>query len=259
MLFHPSITQYERTEAFELQVARGLIDGHKSVTVFGYNPDVDQTEVTVWPLPILMQHPTVAIQMKVTSTNANDTAAGTGARTILIEGLDSNYNEISEIVTMNGLTTVLTTQLFLRINRATVVSAGSAKGALGDIYMGDGIVTAGIPAIVYNIIKYDFNNTVTGHYTIPAGYTGYLVQGLFSVGQPSGSAEIRGRLMTTNQNGINHTNSVVALNNGSADYTFEFPVAIPEKTDIEARVVGVSNNNAASSMFIICLIANLIP
>lgn len=259
MLFNPSITQYERTEAFELQVSRGLIVGHRAITVFGFNPDVDQTEVTIWPLPILLQHPTVAIQIKVTSTNANDTAAGTGARTILIEGLDGNYDEISEIVTMNGLTTVLTTQLFLRINRATVVSAGSAKSALGDIYMGDGIVTTGIPALKYNIIKFDFNNTVTGHYTIPAGYTGYLMQGLFTVGQAAGSAEIRGRLMTTDQNGINRTNSVVALNNGSADYTFEFPVAIPEKTDIEARAIGVSNNNSASSMFILCLIANLIP
>ena len=256
MEFKPSITLYERTEPFELQVARGLIDGHKSVTVFGFNPDVDQTEVTVWPLPMLIQHPSVAIQIKVTSTNINDTATGTGARTIYIEGLDGDYNEVTEIVTMNGQTTVLTTQLFLKINRATVVSAGSAKSALGDIYMGDGAVVAGVPASKYNIIKFDFNNTVTGHYTIPAGYTGYLVQGLFSVGQAAGSSEIRGRLMTTDQNGINRTNSVVAINNGTADYVFEFPVPIPEKTDIEARAIGVSNNNSASSMFILCLIAN---
>jgi hypothetical protein len=250
----PSITIQGKNEPFELQVARGFIEGHRTVTVFGYNPDVDTTEVTVWPVAGLMAHPAAALQMKVSSTNANDTAAGTGARTVTIQGLDANYVEISETVTLNGQTEVLTTNSFLRINYAFVATAGSGESAAGDIYFGTGTVTAGVPATIYNIIKFDFNNTVTGHYTVPAGYSAYLSQGLFSAGQASGSTQVRGRLLTTGVDNVRRTAAVTTVNNGVADYTFEYPLRIPEKTDLEATGVGSANNNGVSCMFILLLV-----
>jgi hypothetical protein len=252
--FYPSISAERRHEDFTLQVARGQIAGHRSVIVFGFNPDVDTVESTVWPHAGLMPHPATAGQLSVSSTNANDTAAGTGARTVLIQGLDTNYEEISEVVTLNGQTAVTTTQSFLRINYAAVASAGSLKSAAGDIYFGAGTVTLGVPATVYNLIKYNYNNTLTGHYTVPAGHTAFVVQGLFSSGQPSGSSQVQGRLLTTGANDIRHTAAITTLNNGVADYAFKYPVPIPEKTDIEATAVGSANNNACSSMFILVLV-----
>jgi hypothetical protein len=249
----PSITIQGKNEPFELQVARGFIEGHRTVVVFGYNPDVDTSEVTVWPLASIIAHPAAALQMKVSSTSANDASGNTGARTVVIQGLDANYNEISETVTLNGQTEVLTTQLFFRINYAYVATAGNTNSAAGDIYFGTGTVTAGVPATVYNIIKYDFNNTVTGHYTIPAGYSGYLSQGLFSAGQASGSTQVRGRLLTTGLDGIRRTAAVTTVNNGVADYVFEYPLRIPEKTDLEATGIGSANNNGVSCMFILLL------
>jgi hypothetical protein len=47
-----------------------------------------------------------------------------------------------------------------------------------------------------------------------------------------------------------------SVNNGSADYTFEYPIVVPEKTTIEAQAIGSAANNACSSMFILVLIAN---
>jgi hypothetical protein len=252
--FYPSISAERRHEDFTFQVARGQIAGHRSVVVFGFNPDLDTTEATIWPTTGVIVHPTTAAQLLVSSTSADDTSAGTGARTVLIQGLNGDYDEISETVTLNGQTAVTTTQSFLRINYAIVMTAGSTKSAAGDIYFGAGTVTAGVPATVYNIIKYNYNNTITGHYTVPAGHTAYLVQGLFSSGQPGGSAQIQGRLLTTSQSGISHTAAVTTLNNGVADYAFEYPVPIPEKTDVEAIAIGTSNNNACSSMFILVLV-----
>ncbi len=249
----PSITIQGKNEPFELQVARGFIEGHRTVVVFGYNPDVDTSEVTVWPLASIIAHPAAALQMKVSSTSTDDTSSGTGARTVVIQGLDADYVEITETVTLNGQTEVLTTQSFLRINYAYVATAGNTNSAAGDIYFGTGTVTAGVPATVYNIIKYDFNNTVTGHYTIPAGYTGYLSQGLFSAGQASGSTQVRGRLLTTGLDDIRRTAAVTTVNNGVADYVFEYPLRIPEKTDLEATGIGSANNNGVSCMFILLL------
>jgi hypothetical protein len=253
--FYPSITSERRHEDFPLQVARGQIPGHRSVTIFGYNGDVDTTEVTVWPHTGLIAHPAAALQMKVSSVNAADTSAGTGARTVLIQGLDADYNEISEVVTLSGQTAVTTANSYIRINYAAVATAGSGQSAAGDIYIGTGTVTAGVPATVYDLIKFNYNDTVTGHYTVPAGYTAYLMQGMFTVGQVSGSTSVQGRLLTAGVDGIRRTASIVTLNNGTADYAFDFPIAIPEKTDIEATAIGGANNNSCTSMFVILLVA----
>jgi hypothetical protein len=82
------------------------------------------------------------------------------------------------------------------------------------------------------------------------------MQGLFSSGQAVGSNAVTGRLMTRGTNDIRLTAAIVTINNGSADYAFEYPVAVPEKTTIEAQAFGSSSNNACSSMFIILLIKN---
>lgn len=251
-----SQTQYGKYEAFELQVARGQIQGHRNVTVFGFNADVDTTQVSVWPLPSLITFPAAALQMTVSSTSANDTSAGTGARPVVVQGLDANYNEVSEIVTMNGQTAVTMTASLLRVNYAYVLTAGSGNSAAGDIYIGTGTVTAGVPATAYDIVKFDYNTTITGSYTIPANYTAYVSQGLFSAGQAGGSNQIQGRLLTRGTDNIRRTAAVTSINNGVADYTFEYPLAVPEKTTIEATAIGSSSNNAVSSMFILLLIKN---
>lgn len=249
-----SITRQGTFEPFELQVARGQIQGHRNVTVFGFNPDVDTTQVSVWPLPSLITFPSIAIQMTVSSSSANDTSAGTGARTIVVQGLDADYNEVTETVTLNGQTAVTMTASLLRVNYAYVATAGSANSAAGDIYIGTGLVTAGVPATVYDIIKLDYNNTTTGSYTVPAGYTAYMSQGLFSTGQATGSTKVEGRLLTRGTNNIRMTAAITTINNGVANYVFEYPLAIPEKTTVEATAIGGANNNAVSSMFILVLI-----
>jgi len=249
-----SITRQGAFEPFDLQVSRGQIQGHRNITVFGFNPDVDQTQVSVWPLQSLITFPASALQMKVSSTSANDTSAGTGARTVVVQGLDANYNEVTETVTLNGQTAVTMTNALLRVNYAYVVTAGSGNSAAGDIYIGTGTVTSGVPATVYDIIKFDYNTTTTGSYTVPAGYTAYVSQGLFSTGQASGSTQVEGRLLTRGLNNIRMTAALTTLNNGVANYVFEYPLAIPEKTTIEATAIGSANNNAVSSMFILVIV-----
>lgn len=251
-----SISRFARTEPFDLQVARGQIAWHRPVIVFGFNSDVDTASETVWPGGGILDFPAAAMQMSVSSSNANDTSNGTGARTIYIGGLDASYSEVNEIIALNGQSAVTTQNSYTHINEAYVVSAGSLNSAAGSIYIGTGALTAGVPATIYDIIAFDYNKRVTGSYTVPAGYTGYLVQGLFSAGQLSGSTSITGRLMTRGTNNIRLTSAVVTLNNGVADYQFEYPIAIPEKTTVEAQASGSSSNNSASCMFIILLVKN---
>jgi hypothetical protein len=256
MVAPSSVTRTGKNEPWELQVSRGQISWHRAVTVFGYNSDVDTSVETVWPQGGLLGFPATALQLSVSSDNAADTAAGTGARTVYLEGLDANYNTITETVTLNGQTAVTTTRSYLHINNCYVLTAGSGNSAAGTIYFGTGTVTAGVPATVYDVIQFDYNSRITGSYTVPAGYTAYVSQGLFSSGQASGTGPVTGRLMTRGTNNIRMTAAVTTVNNGASDYAFEYPLVVPEKTTIEAQAVGTGNNNACSSLFVLLLIKN---
>lgn len=243
MEFKPSITLYERTEPFELQLARGLIDGHKTLFKFGNNPDTNGTLETVWSHSTLYVYPSAATAMKVSSTSANDNAAGTGAHTVLVAGLDANYNEISEIVTLTGQTPVLTTAVFLRVFRAYVVTAGVSNTAAGTIYIGDGVVTAGVPASVYAEIPFGENQTLMAMWTVPAGYTFYMYRGTFSAASNNAAQYVLGKFMVRPFGGVFRNAADVTANSSVIQYDFEMPLAIPEKADIEARVIALAGTN----------------
>lgn len=251
-----SITRQGTFEPFGLQVARGQIQGHSVVQVFGYNPDVDTTEESVWPDGGTVPHPTVASVLKISSSSANDTAAGTGARTVYIEGLDGSYNVVSETVILNGQTAVDTTNSYLYVNSFYVVTAGSGEANAGNINAGTGTVTAGVPAVLYDIIATGYNNRTTGHYCVPAGYTGYMVEGIITTGQASGSTSITAFLKQHQPAGLVRVGAVATLNNGSVQYDFDPAYAIPEKNCVGATAIGSSANNSVSSFFNIILIKN---
>lgn len=251
-----SISRVGTTEPFDLQVVRGQVAGHSSVIVFGYNQDVDTSEETVWPNGGLIPHISTATVMKVSSSSANDTSAGTGARTVYIEGLDGNYNVASETVTLNGQTSVNTTNSYVAINQMYVVTVGSTGYNEGNINIGTGTVTLGVPAVLHDLIGTGNNQRTTGHYAIPAGYTGYMVQGQFSAGQASGSTSVTGKLQITGTDLVTRVGAITTLNNGSSDYRFQLPLRISEKTCVGATAVGSAANNSVATMFVICLIAN---
>jgi len=253
--FFPSITLERRHEDFGLQLARGQVAGHSVIQVFGYNPDVDTSEESVWPDGGTVPHPTVASVLKVSSSNASDTSAGVGARTVHIAGLDSDYNVVSETVTLNGQTAVNTTHSYLYVNSLYVASVGSSGENVGNINVGTGNVTSGVPAVLYDMIASGYNNRTTGHYCVPAGYTGYMVYGVISTGQTSGSTSVTAFLKQHGQDGVVRVGAVATLNNGSVEYNFSPALMIPEKTCVGATVVGSSANNSASSFFNIVLVA----
>jgi hypothetical protein len=258
MNIYDSQTKYGKDEEFSLQVARGLIPGHSAITVFGYNPDVDTSEESVWPNGGTVPHPTAASVLKVSSTNAADASpSGTGARTVLITGLNGSFNEVSETIVLNGQTAVNTVNSYLYVNGLTVTSVGSGSANAGDINVGTGTVTAGVPAVLYDMIAIGYNNRTTGHYCVPAGYTAFLVHGLFTAGQASGSTSITGKLLVHSpDDNIVRVGAITTLNNGVVQYMFNYPTAISEKSCVGATAIGSANNNSVSSMFNICLIKN---
>jgi hypothetical protein len=256
MNVYTSQTQFGKTEDFALQVARGQIPGHSAISIFGYNPDVDTTEESIWPDGGTVPHPTLASVLKISSSSADDTSAGTGARTVTIVGLDGSYNQVSESITLNGQTAVNTTNSYLYVNGFYVASTGSGGANAGNINAGTGVVTAGVPVVLYDIIATGYNNRTTAHYCVPAGYTGYLTTGVITTGQASGSTSVTAFLKQHGQDGIVRVGAVSTLNNGSVQYDFSYPYIISEKNCVGASAIGSAANNSASAFFNIVLIKN---
>jgi hypothetical protein len=253
---YSSVTRQGQFEPFGLQVSRGQIQGHSTVIVFGYNPDVDTSEETIWPDGGLIPHPTVASVLKISSSDANDTSAGTGAQTVYIEGVDGNFNVVSETVELNGQTAVNTTNLYLYVNSFYVATVGSGGANAGNINAGTGTVTSGVPAVLYDIIAIGYNQRTTGHYCVPAGFTGYMTEGSISAGQASGSTAVTAFLKQHGTDNILRVGAVSTVNNSDAAFSFEQPYTIPEKNCVGASAIGAANNNAVSSYFNIILIKN---
>jgi len=239
----PSLSIQGKYEPFELQLARGQIEGHKTLFKFGNNPDSNGTLETVWSHSSLYVYPTAATVMKVSSSSADDNGTGSGARTVLVAGLDADYNEASEIVTLTGQTPVLTTTVFIRVFRAYVVTAGVNNTAAGIIYIGNGVVTAGVPASVYAEIPLGENQTLMAMWTVPAGYTFYMYRGTFSAASNNAAQYVLGKFMVRPFGGVFRNAADVTANSSVIQYDFEIPLAIPAKADIEARVIALSGTN----------------
>jgi hypothetical protein len=232
-----SISQVGTVEPFNLQVARGQIPGHKLQFKFGHNLAVSNTKETIWAEGGLYVYPTSATQMTVSSSSADDAAAGTGARTINIQGLDADYNEISEDIILNGQTPVTTVNSYLRINRGAVLTAGTGGKNAGIIRAGTGTVTSGVPANVFLSIDGDGDNqTLMCLWTVPAGYTAFMVQTNISTGNASQTpALLKATLVARPQGGVFNTKERITLKDGNHLQDYNFPLRFTEKTDLEVR------------------------
>lgn len=253
---YSSVSRQGQFEPFGLQVSRDQIQGHSDILVFGYNPDLDQTEESIWPDGGTVPHPSAESVLKISSTSADDTSNGTGARTVFIAGVDGDFNEVSETVILAGQTEVNTINLYLYVNTFYVATVGSGGANAGTINAGTGTVTAGVPAVLYDLIATGYNQRTTGHYCVPAGFTGYMVKGVITAGQATGSTSVTTFLKQHGTDSILRVGAVSTLNNGSVSYDFDPPYTIPEKNCVGASAVGSANNNSVSSFFNIILIKN---
>jgi hypothetical protein len=81
-----------------------------------------------------------------------------------IDGLDANYAEITEDVTLTGQTTATTTQSFLRVNAAYILTAGSTGSNVGVITVDQ--TTSGV---VVAVIRATYGEALQLIQTVPAG------------------------------------------------------------------------------------------
>ena len=245
---------YDHTD---LAISRGHSIGYRTLYKFGYNPDVDTQEETVWGNAGNYIWLDSAVTMFVSSTSANDSGTGIGARTILIQGLDEDYNEIEETITLNGQTQVTTQLSYLRVYRAFVTLAGSNEGTSGVIYIGSSGATGGVPnSTVYASISIG-NQTQIAAYTVPAGYTLYVDEINFTAAVSQAQKLVHCKFNSRDYgSNVFRTRFVQVIQSNQLIQSFKYPQGFAEKTDLECRVSTDTNNTAIGASFQGVLIKN---
>lgn len=219
---------------FARQVALGNITGYALRKLYG------SAALTSGPKIVesgTIAFPTAARTHQVKSDSTDDASAGTGARTVVIEGLDDSYDEQSETVTLNGTTNVATANTYLRINRMYVATAGS-----GEVNAGNITATANTDLTVTCRIDtgYADNQTHSTRYTVPNGKTALVLKwwgNLFITdGDIGGRAEFWLRVRELNGAWRNILREYVAAYGAAAfEHHFDYPVNLPAKTDLYVR------------------------
>lgn len=230
MFTFPSRTLDDRTEPFELQVARGQIEGHGEVNVQGYNAAHGIEFRAVWEKSndTAYVYPTSAITMAFTSS-LNETC------TLQVVGLDADYNIKTATVTFSGGTTGTVTSgtaSFFRINYMQITSGTAAD-----------TIVATNNGTTYAQINPGSGRSQASIYTVPAGYTFYLTRAqAFTTNNGAQYCTYRVYSQTI-RDGV--TTPLVVL---SAPFTQAYsstrviPRAYPEKTDIQWQL---KQSNAA--------------
>ena len=225
-------------------IAEGAIAGHKSLIRCGTRTSISANNLsTIWEGNTdTYVYLTSAEQLKVSSDSTLDTSNGTGARTILIKGLDANWNEIEETITMAGLTVVTTVHSYIRVFDAITETCGTLITNAGNIS-----VKNNANAVTLRIIKAGDGRSMAAMWTVPLGKVAYLTKVSASTDTTKGA---RFSFLSRRLNGGTiypwHVEYIAYIVGGNNIVSFDIPVRFTEKTDIGVRFITPSGAGTTS-------------
>lgn len=219
---YQSIGELSRSEELKLQLARGLVGGHTSLNIAGYQALVGASFMPIWENAAAYVYPTDGVK-RLWSSSASDVAV-----LVRISGLDADYKQITEdLLLTNGTTGVLTTKSYFRVTNLTVIDGVNPVGAIS---LGNDGKTQ-----EYAKIAIGAGTSAMTVYTVPAGYTFYLAKvNVFTV--LKNNQEAAYRAYTVNSSGIVRA---VLQTPFDREYISEKTVPRPyaEKTDCQWQCV----------------------
>jgi hypothetical protein len=225
-----------RLPNFGLGVAKGQFADISHIHKFGAVPAMSQNQTgTIWDVNDT-NYPfsafTTAGTLSVPAVDASDDGIS-----LTIVGLDENYDPQSETVSVSSTAATTTTNSFIRVFRAYT---GSTNVANINIQKG-GTTVARVSA--------GKAQTLMAVYTVPAGYTAYLLKGTATCqagADATGNMYIR--YFGESSFRVGHSFEV---SGAGGQYVYDFGVAIkiPEKSDIDVRATVRSNNARVTAAF----------
>ena len=247
-----SVTVQGAYEPFNLQVSRNQIMGHTPVYIFGLTSSLGSTAYgPAWEGLTSSGgnyvYPSTAAVMYIYSSSASDTAV-----TIQINGLDANYNILTEQIVLQGTTAVATVNSYFRINSMATV----AGNVVGNVTLYSNSAKTG--GTTYAQITAGNGNTQMSIFTVPNGYTFYqdYLQADANTGV-TGSAYNKVRVYANPSippaTGVvpgPFTTLLQSVFVQQFNATNNYPIAIPQKTDIQWQLLSSTGTNTVANLYI---------
>jgi len=149
------------------------------VSISGYSDTIPGSEELIWgggTQYIYLNDPSSAQPIGLSSSLNADGTSGDGAQCVLVHGVDSSFVETIEVVSLDGRTQRFTDTEYYRVYRLEVCSAGASDENEGVIYAGTSGATNGVPnSWVFARIESGDGKNLAAHWTIPASYTGQVL------------------------------------------------------------------------------------
>lgn len=239
-----------------IDIAVGNLPGYSSLHKFGNNTACSIVEEDIWLAGGQYQFPiSTSVVQIVSGGNAADTAAGTGARSIQIEGLGTDWRMASaRLDTAGASASLVSTVAFIRVNRAFVVDIGTYSSIIASA-ANVGLITVISTATGNTVVAIGAakGQSQMGIYTIPAGKTGYLVSTQFNVSATiSTTVSLYKRENADDVVSPFSSKRLLVQNDelrGVDDRELIVPVKLSAKTDIWATCLAVSGTPAATVEF----------
>jgi hypothetical protein len=226
-----------------LAIASGDVVSTTYEHKFGNAPDFDTADgvVTVWDGAddsdigqMVYQYSSTADIDRISSSSASDTF------NVKITGLDTNYDLVTQTITLTGQTSASLTTSLIRIFR---MENDNSSDNVGHIYcFVNSATTNGVPndsTKVRAVIQPGNNQTLMAVYTVPAGYTAYMRDYYCATAGANKSSnypvELRARKFGKVFN-LKHKIAISDTATGYLQHRFEEPEKFLEKTDLEIRV-----------------------
>ncbi len=235
---------------FGIQVHRGLVPGFSAVIVEGNNSDLDAgVEETVWNGSTVYQFPTTDAILDIVSTDVNDTALGTGARAVIINGQDINRDKLIERVPLDGTTIVNTVGSFFRVNSVAIDDVGIVAGS------NLGTITIENTGNLVSQIDIGKGITLNGFFSVPNNEQYFIFDlNVQLTGQLGGSASVREANLNATITPFGKGTRVLALSalrsdGGPVIRSVNIPFLLEAKTDVRISAESSSNNTSVTVNF----------
>lgn len=242
----------EGTGDYSINVSKGSVLDTFQVNKFGRNTDIDIGTEDIWGIGGTFVPPTSAGVVNFVSSSAADTAVGTGARTISVNGLNSEYNEVTETITLLGAANVPTVNSYFIVHRIIVLTAGTGGTNAGTI---TGTSTGGGTPVMISV-TIGKGQSQFCIYQVPRGYTAYLEKFQGSV---NGGALLDLELFAKPSGGVYNLKGTLLLNTTASSYVvkqYDTPMKFTEMTTVKLTGTASANNTDVAGNFDMIVIKN---
>lgn len=237
-----------------IEIAIGSIPRYSSVHKYGKDTGIASTYGDVWNYAGNITFLSSTTTLSAVSTNAADNGAGLGARTLVVQGVDGNFQEYKETITLSGTTPVaLNGNTGLRrVNRMYVSETGKYDGSnVGNIIVSS---TAGQ---VQSYIAAGEGQAQMSIFTIPAGKVGVLTS-FQGTSNPGTTKTADFRILRRNNSLDGKIHSIRLADEflgieGTILKTYGSPVVLQEMTDIWVQAKGASTPDVTATFDIVLI------